>query len=392
MKILWINDEARFAGGAETYIYQTAQALKSHYGVDNILFYNVENRVEPKFAEVFSFVTVMADLKTQIELNQPDLIYVHQVNNPEVLKTLSDLDIPVVGFIHDHKYFCLREHKYTTLSHTTCTQSIGLGCYGCLGFLNKSSSFPHLSINTLTRLKSVHVSLKKFDHMVVASEYMKQHLVDHGFDPSRIAKIQLFSEPSKQPLSKLFSGEAEKRLLFVGQLIRGKGVDTLLHAFAELRDKHSFLDICGEGKQREELEQLAHKLGVADRVIFHGKVALDALSDFYAASFAVVVPSRAPETFNLVGLEAMKHAKAVIAADVGGIREWLREGVTGWTFPSNDTQKLLQRLEHSVKNPSEIRLMGMQGLRDYQQTFQPIQHCRAMHTLFTTITKDTYAI
>ena len=111
--------------------------------------------------------------------------------------------------------------------------------------------------------------------------------------------------------------------LFVGQLVRGKGVDTLLNAFAKLQSKESLLDICGDGKQREELEEKSKGLGISSRIKFHGKVTADELSHYYDNAYAVVIPSRAPETFNLVGVEAMKHAKAVIATDVGGIKDLL---------------------------------------------------------------------
>ncbi|NOR58324.1 MAG: hypothetical protein GQ474_07360, partial [Sulfurimonas sp.] len=63
MKVLWINDEAGFSGGAETYIYQTAQELSKRYDVQNILLYNVESRIDYIYSKVFSFSTVLASLK-----------------------------------------------------------------------------------------------------------------------------------------------------------------------------------------------------------------------------------------------------------------------------------------------------------------------------------------
>ena len=391
MRIVWINDKAEFTGGAETYIYQSVQELSKRESVENIFLYSAESRIDHAYSKVFSFATVLADLKQQLELLKPDIIYVHQVSNIETIKGLLETDTPVVGFIHDHKHFCLREHKYTTIGSQTCTKVVGAECYSCLGFINKKSSFPYISINSVSNVRAIQDLLKQFDHMVVASDYMKEHLLLHAFDEDKISKITLFSKPADHLEFKYFLPE-EKRFLFVGQLVRGKGVDTLLNAFSKLQSEASMLDICGDGKQREELEEKAKSLGISSRVKFHGKVTPDALSHYYSNAYAVIIPSRAPETFNLVGVEAMKHAKAVIATNVGGIKEWLKDGENGLSFPSNDDNKLASILDLSVKNPKMIKKMGETGLNDYHKKFTSQIHCNKIYNLFKTLLrKDTYA-
>ena len=386
MKIVWINDYCSFKGGAETYIYETATLLKKKYDVENILLYSVENRVDVKFASLFDFATVIADLKLQLELIKPDIIYVHQVSNANLLKELSLSNFPVIAFIHDHKYFCLREHKYTTLGHKTCTQEIGLGCYSCLGFLNKEVNFPYLSIKTLSNLKKIHNYYKSFDTVIVASQYMKDHLILHNFNEEKISKIPLFSN-QQNILWESNLKSKPKRFLFVGQLIRGKGLDTLLKAFANISDNSCVLDICGDGKQRYEYEVLAVSLGLDERVFFHGKIDKDKLDTFYDDAYVIVIPSRAPETFNLVGLEAMKHSKAVIASDVGGIKEWLKEKENGLLFDSNDTKKLQHQLEYALSNEDEIIAMGKNAYKIFQEKFIANNHIETLYNLLETLTQ-----
>jgi len=391
MRVLWINDEASFVGGAETYIYQTAQELASQSGVENILLYSASCRIDSTYARAFSFTTVMANIKEQIKSLNPDIIYVHQVQDINILQALLGVDIPVIGFIHDHKHFCLREHKYTTVGNQTCTKAVGMDCYTCLGFLNKQDAFPYISIRTLSSLKSVQNILKQFDEIIVASEYMKTHLLMHDFDKKKLSKIALFSKDIERP--KITNNDNEKRFLFVGQLVRGKGVDVLLNAFANTQDKTISLDICGDGKQREELKELAKSLGIANQVHFHGKVSPESLTTYYCNAYMVVIPSRAPETFNLVGLEAMKHAKAVIATDVGGISEWLEAQKTGFVFPSNDANALTSILEYSLQNPKEIGAMGIAGYDKFYNAFTAKKHCSKLYNVFNKhITKDTHVI
>lgn len=386
MKILWINDMANFAGGAETYIYQSAQVLHDHYGVENILLYNIDSKIDFEYAKVFSFTSVLADLQEQINFIQPDVVYVHQVHSKVTLEELSQLNIPVVGFVHDHKNFCLREHKYTIVGNNTCTEKVGYGCYSCLGFINKKNSFPYVSFKNIQNVLDIQEILKNFDHMIVGSKYMQKHLLLHDFKNTRITPIPLFS---KHINNTGYSRNIlrEKRLLFVGQLIRGKGVDILLEAFSQIKHMNVVLDICGDGNQRDELEKLAKRYAIADKVIFHGKISSNKLSGYYENAYAVVIPSRAPETFNLVGLEAMKHSKAVIATDVGGIREWLEDGLTGYLFPSNDVNRLGNILEDALSNPQSISRMGQRGYIRYSEKFTPAQHCSQLYTLLSSLVK-----
>jgi len=392
IKILWINTYANFVGGVESYIHQTAYALGQKYHVKQYLFYSTQSRVDTTFVSPFSFSTVITSLIEQIEHLQPDLIYVHLVDNDSLLSLLSGIDIPLVAFIHDHKYFCLREYKYTTLSHQTCRRTIGLHCYSCLGFLYKKPSFPYLGVRRLSTLQKVQDSYKAFTHIVVGSEYMREHLIAHHFSPSHITKIALFSS-LPQPVTPIKSPTThQKRFLFVGQLLRGKGIDTLIDAFAMLNDSEVYLDICGEGKQRYELEDQVKRLGVQNRILFHGKIPQEQLSLYYTKAYAVVIPSRTAETFNLVGVEAMKYKKAVIASEVGGIREWLKEGITGVTFPSNNSFALKQQLEYLIKHENKTKQMGESGFEHYHQRFQTKHHVERLYSLFETLVrKESHA-
>lgn len=389
MKTLWINDKAEFTGGAETYIYQSAKELSKKYDVENILLYSTESRIDHEYSKAFSFATVIANFEQQVQAINPDIIYVHQVSDIEILKSLLTIDTPVVAFIHDHKNFCLREHKYTTLGNETCTKAIGMDCYTCLGFINKQNEFPYISIKSLSSIKSIQNILKSFNHIIVASAYMKEHLTLHNFNEEKISKLTLFSKLEKN-LTINSTNLKEKRFLFVGQLVRGKGVDTLLNAFAKLQTEEAFLDICGEGKQRNQLEEQAKNLGINTRVKFHGKIIANKLNDYYTQAYAVVIPSRAPETFNLVGVEAMKHSKAVIATEVGGIQEWLKNEKNGFLFPSNNDEELASLLKEAINNPAKIKEMGKIGFKNYNNKFTPEEHCKKLYNLFKTFVKKDY--
>ena len=107
------------------------------------------------------------------------------------------------------------------------------------------------------------------------------------------------------------------RLLFVGRLVRTKGVRDAIRAMAHLNDIPVTLDIVGDGFDRLKCEELASEIGVADRVIFHGRKARQEVDEFYRAADIFVFPSYREPGGN-VAFEAMGWGLPLIVSDRGG--------------------------------------------------------------------------
>lgn len=379
-RILWINDKADFTGGCESYIYHTAAGLKKH-GFENILLYDVEGWTEPSYTLSFAESYPNVVLSRQIEEIKPDIIYVHRLSGYHKIKELINCGIPSVRFFHDHKLFCLREHKYKTLTHATCRKATGFRCYPCLGFINKGSGFPGIKLASLHKLKKEQDINKKLDGFVVASDYMRNHMVLHGFDKEKITVNPLFSwqtpAEDQKPVNRGY-------FLFAGQLLRGKGVDLAIDALQEL-PQEAMLYIAGSGKQENEFMNLTKKLGLQDRVKFLGFMKKNELEKLYRECFCLIMPSRVPETFGLSGLEAMSFAKPVIASDVGGISQWLEDGKTGILFDVEKKGTLGSAMLKLWKNPELAARMGNNGLTQYQAKYQPENHIDKLAEYFNEI-------
>ena len=378
MHLLWINDRADFVGGAERYVAETARRL-ARRGIRSTLLYDVAGWTEPRFVGAFDAAFPRVDLSLQLADLRPDLIYVNQVRAPAPLEDLARSGAPVVRFFHDHALFCLREHKYTAVGHRTCTRVTGPGCYACLGFLGRSERWPHLRLHGLRGLEADqrrHARL--LDAAVVGSRYMRDHVVAHGFPEGRLHVVPLFVEP---PPPVVAVARDPRELLFAGGLLRGKGIDLLLEAMARL-PAGLRLSIAGAGPQRAELEALAGGLGIAGRVRFLGRLDDAALRAAYARAACVVVPSRMPETFGLVGPEALLHGTPVVVSRAGGVGEWLEEGVTGIGFDPGDVDGLVDAIERVMAEPEAARRMARAGARRVAERFSPAAHDEALLGLF----------
>jgi len=136
----------------------------------------------------------------------------------------------------------------------------------------------------------------------------------------------------------------------------------LLRAFAEARLEvpELQLEIAGRGPLEPALKALVRELGITDAVHFLGQVTPIQAAIERAA--VVVVPSMG-EGFGMAALEAMERSRPVIAADVGGLGELVRDGETGLLVPAGEAEPLRAAIVKLAGNLELAREMGAAGRR-----------------------------
>jgi glycosyltransferase involved in cell wall biosynthesis len=138
-------------------------------------------------------------------------------------------------------------------------------------------------------------------------------------------------------------------ILFVGRLVKGKGIDVLVDAMATVQTSTPVhLTIVGDGPLRADLEGLARHVRIADAVTFAGFLPPSDVHDLYRRTAVVVVPSVEAEGLNLVVLEAMANGAIVVATTVGGLAETMRDGVNGIVVEPGDPVSLTAGLDRAL--------------------------------------------
>jgi glycosyltransferase involved in cell wall biosynthesis len=159
--------------------------------------------------------------------------------------------------------------------------------------------------------------------VITVSQALKDALVAIGLPDARIRVLRngvdlaMFC-PQDRTASRAALGIEGPTLVSVGALIELKGHDLVIRALLDLPGYS--LTIAGEGPQRASLEQLAANLGIADRVLFLGRVGHDELARIYSAADALVLAS-SREGWPNVLLEAMACGTPAIVSAVGGAPE-----------------------------------------------------------------------
>jgi len=310
-------------------------------------------------------VDVASDIRQ--EMGGYDEIIVHKCSDVSTLEKFPPEK--TVYYVHDHEPICPRSYAYTPLLHN-CSRAGGLWpCIFCAPLCRNWK-------NALSRVLSQgrrKRAMAGFRKLVVISEFMKGRLVANGIPPEKIevkppvldvlnaearnrraSGTRVCGEPSRAQASAERRGDGEGSassaplrlcvenidLLFVGQLIRGKGVQLLFAAMARMKTPR-MLDVVGTGNMEPKLKALAAQLGIAGRVRFNGFQSNP--QDWMRAAKCVVVPSFWQEPYGLVAAEAVALGRPVVAFAVGGLPEAC--GGKATLVPPGDVAALADALE-----------------------------------------------
>jgi glycosyltransferase involved in cell wall biosynthesis len=159
-------------------------------------------------------------------------------------------------------------------------------------------------------------------------------------------------------------------LVSIGSQYRRKGVHLLLQAWSQVATEfpETTVHVFGDGPQRDRFERLAAELGVAESVEFHGFVDRGELVSHLGRARAFVHPSLS-EGFPHVRLEAMASACPVIASDIVGTGEMIRDGKDGLVVPVGSVDGLAQAIATLLADPELAYDLGRNARRHVEERY-----------------------
>ena len=142
--------------------------------------------------------------------------------------------------------------------------------------------------------------------------------------------------------------------------------------------------IAGEGELLEATQELARNLGIADRTFFIGRCR--DVGRVLSISDVCVLSSRS-EGFSNSILEYMAAGRPVVSTDVGGAREAVVQGETGYLVPAGDHQRLAEHIASLLLNPEQARAMGEAGRRVVNEKFSSHKQLQTVESLYGELLK-----
>lgn len=309
---------------------------------------------------------------------RPDVAHLHNIHHqlsPSIVDALREAGVPTVHTLHDYQLVCPNYLMYTE----------GRPCERCL-----SGRFHHAVTHRCvrgSRAASAVAALEMTLHrvrrtmergvarFVSPSRFLAGKLSRAGFPPAAIRVVPNGVRPEEFPPAE----RAGSGFLYAGRLSVEKGVGSLLQAVAATESLR--LTVAGTGPEEPLLRELAARIAPG-RIDFVGHLDRPVLLEAVRASRAVVLPSEWYENAPLSALEAMASGVPVVAADLGGLPEIVRDGKTGVTFPSGDVPALAAALTRLDASPEEARRLGARGREVVEEEYSLDRQAETMLSIF----------
>lgn len=394
LKILMINDLGYKYGGAQVYLFEIAKLLRKLGHVVKIMtsdlnpkkehicdyefkHFNEENFFS-KFRGYLFNINSYNKLKQVLNDFKPDIVHLNYIfgqTSPSILLCLDN--IPTIITLHGATLICpidrIDSNKEICLSNFGSTK-----CINCLKI-----TYPYQIFKFYT-YKYLSGNINKF---ISVSNYVKSYFIQNNYcSKDKIKVIHSGINLLKYSPIKNFNN-----LLYVGRLPKEKGVDYLIKSIVKVKEynKSVKLYIAGSGDEEKNLRLLVKKLCLEKNVIFLGNVPYNKIGKFYKKSSILVVPSICPESFGLIGPEAMSTGRPIIASNVGGIPEWLEDGKTGFLVKPGDSDAIAEKVIYLLKRPKLMKKMGLEGRKKAEKEFDIKNYVKKIEKLYLRVIKES---
>ncbi len=254
--------------------------------------------------------------------------------------------------------------------------------YECRAFwedaaVNLGSCSDHSLRYRLTRAMENYV-FTKADAITTICEGLRQDIIERGHNSEKITvipnavDIEKFTEDgvNTESLERELGLEDKIVLGFFGSFYEYEGLQQLLEAMSEIHhcQPRAHLLLVGGGPEEQRISEQIQKLNLTELVTLTGRVPHDEIQNYYQLTDIMVYPRLPMRLTDLVTplkpLEAMAKRKLVIASDVGGHKELIDDGATGYLFRAGSSSALAQCVIQAIKEKPQWSKIHERG-REY---------------------------
>lgn len=298
------------------------------------------------------------EIKKTLQSINPSVVYIHNYKGLSLAAfgATKDLGLPLVFSANDFSLLCPR---------ATLLKSSG---EICLHPLPQCRVYVQVQKQILIRNKP--------NIVVSDAQHKLDKLMAAGFFEGVDTKVEVIGR-------ELIKKSVEKHhdlvnILYVGGVNKHKGVHVLIKAFKLLRQDNVRLHIVGKGQNIVEMKKLA---GDDPRIIFHGFVHNDELSDMLQRANISVVPSIWYDVASGVICESFNSGTPVIGSRIGGIPELIEDKRNGLLFEAGNSEELGVILGRLIDNPAELKMLEAGALKS-REKYDIEHHLDRMEALF----------
>lgn len=403
MKVLLVNTRHYPGGGDTTYTFNLAAVLRENgHDVSFFAMKDPRNHADPNedlFVDPIDFrelnrnktiggaVTVLtrsiysssARRKFAMLLDRvaPDIVHfqnIHAHITPSVTLEAKARNLPAIWTLHDYKLICPNSHLYVDTTGHICEACRGGAFHQAIRTRCKKGSLLASAAAALEAYAHSFSNIHQHVRMFIApSSFLRDKLIENGYSPDRLCVIPyVLSEDC------FASTDGDRGyILYLGKIQRLKGIDTLISAARRIPSTQVIL--AGPDDDPALLNPLP------ENVRYVGLKQGKDLRELLLGARAVVLPSQWYENQPLCILEAFAAAKPVIASDLGGMAELVKDDVRGLLFPKGDMNALSAAMQRLSTNAGYARRLGVNAYEYARAVHHPEAHYQLIRGLYSQV-------
>lgn len=369
--------------GHKVIAFSSQDSKNIHSDYSEFFFMKFDTKSKNPFKLFENIRSAGEKLEKLINTYQIDVAHLNNLNHyltNEILRILKKYNIPVIITLHDFKFIC----SLTSLFRNgkVCEECFGGKFYKCT--VNKCKG-GRLLPSVQSSIQNYYYNLKKIydriDYFICPSDFIRRVFIENGFDENKLITINHFYDKSIIDDVDRLSHEpySKKYISYLGRIIEGKGIRTLVNAVADLPEVN--LVVIGYGTMLEELKESCEVKKIRNVEFTGNKDRIEALNIVKHSKF-LVVPSTAYEVYGYTVIEGMVLGKPVIGSNFASFPEVINNNVNGFLFKPGSVSELKEIIRYLYNDEDKIKTLGSNAYRKGIEFTNQDSYYKKVETIF----------
>ena len=382
MKVLIIHTTYKIKGGEDSVVFNEMELLKSNGVEVELLQFSNEGKTLLKIVQLPFNISSYKKTKKKLKSFSPDIVHIHNLHfggSNSVLYAIKAAEIPFVFTLHNYRLLCPSATLFSNGKIFTDSikkqfpwKAIRKGVYQnsrILTFWLGLSMLIHYRLG----------SWKMCNGFIVLSNYSKELFLQSKM---KFIGDRIFVKPNFCYASSIIPAVRNDYFLYVGRLSEEKGITLLLKTFSKNKLP---LKIVGSGPLENEVREYGNRCA---NIEFLGVLKKEDVVNLLRKCSALIFPSLWYETFGMVVIEAFSTANAVIASDLGPMKDLITNQFNGLHFEAGNESDLQKKIETWQNLPDHEKQTYRNNARlTYEKYYTPATNAKELLSIYNTILK-----
>ncbi|HRO69369.1 MAG TPA: glycosyltransferase family 4 protein [Chitinophagaceae bacterium] len=412
MKIIIVNYRYFISGGPERYLFNIKELLErnghtvipfsiksnhnqpteyeedfmSPIGEGKEVYFREYNKFDIKsmiksFSRMFYSFEAKRKLDALIRKTKPDLVYVLHYQNKmsaSIFSAVLKNKIPVIHRVSDFGQICANGIFYRASKKDICERCLTGSKFNAVRYkcVHHSYILSAVKASSLQLQKMLGIT-KRINAFVVPSKFTISRLNLFGIPAGKLHHIPtFFNFKTIDPLTEI---SYEPFALFVGRVEEEKGLLTLVKAF---EGSGYTLKIVGSSSSGYDKVLKQYLEGKEHNIEFLGQKNFQEIQAYLKTCAFTVMPAEIYDNFPNTVLESFAFKKAVLATNVGSLREIVTDNETGVLFPLRDVAALRQKIDYLFRDKQKCIELGENAFKKLTSEYSAENHYHKLMQLF----------